>query len=260
MSSRIKYGYEYCPSPHDIIYCMGRLPGGACVELQHPPQCPNITIAYINIDGIKSKHLAVKAFMLMYNVDLVIIAESKLHLFKSIPEPIIFHTATHNNNYGMAVALHPKYAQRDLVISSHDCFHINIEFLTFNVLGIYIPSGETNKFEFLKNYFGALINENTIVIGDFNMPLNCPRASSDHGLLDYLLAKRLIYQDLNDTDYTFHRQASNQDQFSFVDHLFIPLNYTIDIINPTTTPTDVSYHSFVQFTVNQQSIPLLPKN
>ena len=123
----------------------------------------------------------------------------------------------------MAVGLHPKYRHRDLNIKSSP-YHVNIEFDGLYLLGIYIPSSEANMLAFFKSHFNKYIKSNTIVVGNFNMPLNKPQTFEDHQLLDFLLDKRLFYQDLDNTQYTFHRQMHGKDQDSFVDHLLVPLN------------------------------------
>ena len=119
-------------------------------------------------------------------MNLVIVGESKIGALKSAPPPTVFHTATINNNYGMAIMLHPRYANRDIKVPNSSPYHVQLFFDNFDILGIYVPSGIKVKVAFLISKFGKFIGPNTIVVGDFIMELNEPKSHADHALLDYL--------------------------------------------------------------------------
>ena len=256
---------DYSITNDSTLHVLLRLVGGMANishSLSQNKKSPglDITVGYVNIDGLALKHHAIKTFMEHQNIDIVFISETKLHKFKSHSFPVNFHTETHNNNFGMAVALHPKYKQRDLNIVSQDCYHVKIAFDNFSILGIYIPSGINDKMGFFSQHFDSLIDENTIIIGDFNLALNQPRTTAEHSILNYLLSKRLIYHDIEDTSYTFHREMHGQQQFSFVDHIIAPMNNTVNISEAHSSRLAVTYHSIIYFKMNFQNLPLLPKN
>ena len=156
--------------------------------------------------------------------------------------------------------LHPRYANRDIKVPNSSPYHVQLFFDNFDILEIYEPSGIKDRVAFFISKFGKLIGPNTIVVGVFNMELNQPKSHAGHTLLDYLLAKKLIYHDLEDTNYTFTRDQRGHQQYSFVDHLITPMNNSVNIISATTHPIAVSHHLILNFKISFTNLPLLPKN
>ena len=218
------------------------------------------SIGYVNIDGLSSKHLAVSQLMQDNDIAIMIVAETKVQKFKSVPKSIVMHSDTVNYNYGMAAMLHPKYPNRDLNITSISPYHIKIQFDSFNIIGLYVPSSSLDKLQFFKDHIDAYVDENSVLVGDFNMGLNQPSTNLDHGILNHLIGKGLVYHDLEDTTYTFHRETTIGPQYTFIDHLLSPLNNCVSITSTRTIRMACTYHSAIVLEFCSSPIPLLPKN
>ena len=101
-----------------------------------------------------------------------------------------------SSHYGVGYALNPKYYNKEKVnvVRIDDCF-VQINFKNFNVIACYLPQKQ------LLQYFNTIreyINENTILIGDFNADLECPRSSEEVELINLLTDAGLEYQQYKD--------------------------------------------------------------
>eukprot|EP00834_Sanchytrium_tribonematis_P005063 NODE_284_length_10808_cov_1.215613.p1 type:complete len:1743 gc:universal NODE_284_length_10808_cov_1.215613:211-5439(+) len=217
-------------------------------------------IGYYNIDGLRSKYSTICPIMENNNIDLLFLSETKLGKHNSIGQPIVFHTDTVNNQYGMALALHPKYIHRNISIQSSSSYHINIDIDELNILAIYIPHKIKDKFKFYQEHFVKYINENTYLIGDFNVALKNDSLPITNLFKSDLFRKQLIYHDIPDTMFTFYRETRNGIETTQPDHLIIPLDPKRKVVNSGTILFPISYHCLLYFDISVTQIPLLPKN
>ena len=255
------FATDACPAHLDVLFITSPLLGG---QRSHPTNKRDgkVRFGYVNIDSIMIKHPVINPLMNDNDLDILFIAETKADKFQSIPFPVVFHTDTvgQNKNYGMAVALNERYNTRDLNIVSKSPYHIQVQFEKFNIMAVYIPSAVPDKHSFFIDNLLKHVNQNTILIGDFNMNLNAPRTTAEQLMLEDLLSLGLIYQDLEDTTYTFAREMNGVTQKSFIDHVICPLNDSVHIESAFTFPIACTYHLVLACQLNFCSIPLLPKN
>eukprot|EP00834_Sanchytrium_tribonematis_P005428 NODE_327_length_9598_cov_1.179914.p4 type:complete len:199 gc:universal NODE_327_length_9598_cov_1.179914:8355-8951(+) len=78
-------------------------------------------------------------------------------------------------------------------------------------------------------------------------------------ILNDCFSKNLIYQEINDTIYTFYRDY-NGIQTSFVDHIIVPTLPQLKITDTGSIPVTTSYHSLNFCDVQCGEIHLLQKN
>ena len=245
----------------DVLFITGSLLGGQKLPSKNPRD-GKVRFGYVNIDSITLKHPVINPLMTDNDLDILFIAETKVDKFQSIPFPVVFHSDSVglHKNYGMAVALNERYTHRDLNIVSESPYHIKVQFEAFNIVAIYIPSAVPDKHTFFIENLLKHCNENTILIGDFNMNLSAPRTTPEQLMLEDLLSLGLIYQDLEDTTYTFARVMNGTVQKSFIDHIICPLNDSVHIESAFTFPIACTYHLVLACQLNFCSVPLLPKN
>ena len=264
---------SYKPTDLDVLYAYYPIKGGSKAsfsskndssEFRHKVTNPmdnrSISVVYINMDGLKHKQRVIKPLLEDNSWDVMFIGEAKVDKYQTLGYPFVFHTGTINNNFGMAVALHPKYLTRELVILSSSPYHVVVQFQGFQVMGIYIPSHIQNKHQFYLDNLHKYVTSVTLLFGDFNMPLNNPTTTQDHLMLEDLISKRLIYHDLENTQYTFEREMNGQLQRSFVDHVIAPLNGSVTLLSAHSQRISCTYHSAIVCKIASTEIPLLPKN
>ena len=182
----------------------------------------SFVIGCLNCNGLGTSMAGIEKLLQHSNIDLFLLLETMTRENKSCEDPImglfnknkISENGNVSSHYGVGYALNPKYYNKEKVnvVRIDDCF-VQINFKNFNVIACYLPPKQLlESFAKIKGY----INGNTILIGDFNADLECPRSSDEVELINLLTEAGLEYQQYKDYfSYQKNRQQVVLNEKSF---------------------------------------------
>lgn len=230
------------------------LPGHSSETHEHPRYTRNsVTFGTFNIRGRqtnnkKSKFKEVTTIMLLNNIDLLVVQESRLtqeltnEIRKELPGYHFITNGTRSTKEGITLIIKKQIGQRIRIAhtilipgrASH--FKVELKEQTINLVGVHFPNELEKKLEFTEKISKALDNLNTtqdlIILGDFNFVERnedrLPARNDPYAIREQFtkLKTKVRVKDgweqynPDKADYTYHQEATGSK--ARIDRIYMP--------------------------------------
>ncbi len=226
--------------PHGYIFLPQQSLGKQLLKSQPVKLIPTnpklFHFSCLNCHGLTNSIYGINDYLAQSNVNVLILLETQSKPKQKAVLPIISlynsesntSDTCHNYWYGTAICLNPKfYAKEQINITAQTDTYVILQLKSIKLVFVYLPPNKQQE------YFTKIeheLDENTILMGDLNIDIECPRNATELQLCQKLKQLGLTYIPIQDT-HTFCRNKDQRHQEAKNHHIspqVVEIDYTTD--------------------------------